>query len=287
MKMKGREFVGYTAPSLIVMTVLMIGPLILTIYLSFNHFTFGSAAKFAGWSNYIEILKSTRFWDATGFTLVVTMVTTAIKMLIGFGVALLLYNVKRFRGAFIAGSLLPFIVPPVVGTLIFSWLFRQDWGFYSFLLSKIGIDISWYSNPWAAKWLIVIQWVWQGVSFVFLVLYAGLQAMPKDYMEAALVDGANYMQRLFHIVIPYLKPLILFTSMINIMDAYRIFDSIAVMTKGGPGTATESLMYYNYDIAFNQLSLGTGSAISILTLICIFVLMIPFLYWTYKEQTDK
>jgi len=287
MKMTRREFIGYTAPSIVIMVVLMFGPLILTVYMSLLHFTYGSASKFVGLGNYIDVLKGTRFWAATAFTLEVTVITTVIKLVIGFTVALLLYNVKRFRGVFIAGSLLPFIVPPVVGTLVFGWLFRQDWGYYAFLLSKIGINISWYSGDLAAKSLIMLHWTWQGVSFVFLVLYAGLQAMPKDYLEAAVVDGANYLQRLFYVVIPYLKPLILFIVMMNIMDAYRIFDSIAVMTKGGPGTATESLMYYNYDIAFNRLSMGEGSAISVLTMLGIFILMIPFLYWTYKEQTDK
>ncbi|MBS3970682.1 MAG: sugar ABC transporter permease [Clostridia bacterium] len=287
MEMKRKEFIAFTAPSMLIMAALMIAPLILTFYLSFMNFTYGSNPQYIGLKNYIDILTNVRFWNATAFTLLITAVTTFAKIAIGFGIALLLYNITKFRGIFIAGSLLPFIVPPVVGTLIFGWLFRQHWGYVSYLLNQIGIDISWYADPWAARWLIMMHVIWQGTSFVFLVLYAGLQAMSKESLEAAVVDGATYFQQVVYVIIPYLKPLFLFVTMIMVMDAYRLFDNIAVMTKGGPGLATETLMYYNYQIAFGRLSLGAGSAISVLTMIGIFILMAPFLYWTYKEQTEK
>ncbi|WP_044664048.1 carbohydrate ABC transporter permease [Syntrophaceticus schinkii] len=111
--------------------------------------------------------------------------------------------------------------------------------------------------------------------------------MPKEFMEAAVVDGATAIQKIRYIIVPYLKPLFLFIIMVNVMDAYRIFDNIAVMTKGGPGLATESLMFYNYDIAFGRMNMGAGSAVSILTMVGIFILLVPFLYMTYKEQTDR
>jgi ABC-type sugar transport system permease subunit len=287
MQMTKKEFIGYTAPSLVVMVLLMIAPLILTLFLSFFNVAYGTAAQFVGLKNFIEVIASSRFWNATAFTLFLTVVTTAIKLFIGFGIAMLLYKAVRFRGVFISGALLPFIIPPVVGTLLFGWLFRENWGYCSYLLSQIGMNISWYSDPWAARWLIMMHYIWQGVSFVFLVLYAGLQAMPKEFMEAAVVDGATAIQKIRYIIVPYLKPLFLFIIMVNVMDAYRIFDNIAVMTKGGPGLATESLMFYNYDIAFGRMNMGAGSAVSILTMVGIFILLVPFLYMTYKEQTDR
>jgi ABC-type sugar transport system permease subunit len=128
--------------------------------------------------------------------------------------------------------------------------------------------------------------VWQVTPFVFLVLYAGLQAMPREPLESATIDGANTRQQIWHIVIPALRPLFIFVIMINLMDGYRVFDSVYVMTKGGPGSATESLMFYNYQVAFAQGILGRGSAISVLTIIGIFVVLLPFLVRTYKEQTQ-
>lgn len=286
MQLKRKEFLGYTAPSMIVMGLLMVAPLILTIYLSFHNYTFGTTAEFVGLKNYIDTFKDQRFWDSTKFSIVLTVVTTIIKITIGFSIALLLYHATKFRSIFITGTLLPFIVPPVVATLIFGWLFRSNTGYISYLLDKLGVGINWYADPLAAKWLIMIHYVWQGVPFVLLVLYAGLQSMPKEPLEAAFVDGASFLQRVFYVIIPQLSPLFVFVAMMQIMDAYRLFDSVAVMTKGGPGNATESLMYYNYDIAFGRLNLGMGSAISVLTLIGIVVLLGPFLYKTYKEQIE-
>lgn len=286
MKMNRKEFFGYTAPSLIIMVLLMLAPVVLTLYLSVHDYSLGSEIEFTGLQNYFNALQSSRFWNATFFTLVLTIITTAVKLVIGFIVALLLYEAKRFTGIFITIFLIPFIVPPVVSTFIFGWLFTQQSGYVAYLLSQFGINISWYGSAWAARWLIMIHIIWQGTAFVILVMYAGIQAMPKQFFEAAIVDGAGYIQKVFYIIIPYLKPLFVFTSMIMIMDAYRIFDNIAVMTGGGPGSATESLQFYNYEIAFRRLNLGLGSAISVLTLVGIFILLVPFLYMTYVEQKE-
>lgn len=281
--MKKKEFYLFIFPSLFIMVSLMVVPFIFTIYLSFQQFSYGSVPKFIGFQNYIDTLVSSRFWDSMWFTLIYTAITTPIKLVIGFCVAILLTKVKRFRGIFVSGALLPFIVAPVVGTLLFSWLFKDPWGFYTQILMKFGINIHWFSSVWSARWLLMLHGIWSGVAFVFLVLFAGLQSMPEDFLEAASIDGANRFQRLLHIIIPYLAPLFSFIIMMNLMDSYRLFDSVAVMTQGGPGSATETLMYYNYNIAINQQDLGAGSAISILTVIGIFILLLPSLRGTYKE----
>jgi ABC-type sugar transport system permease subunit len=109
--------------------------------------------------------------------------------------------------------------------------------------------------------------------------------MSREQLESAQIDGANFAQRIRHIIVPSLAPLFIFIAIINLMDAYRLFDSVFVMTRGGPGAATESVMYYNYNVAFAQDNLGRGSAVSVLTIIGIFVLLIPFLYQTYRQQT--
>ena len=282
--MKRKEFIAFIGPSLLIMILLMVVPLFFTIFLSFQQFSYGITPKFIGLSNYKDILINSRFWNATYFTLIYTLITTPIKLVIGLGVAILLTKITRFRGIFISGSMLPFIVAPVVGTMIFSWLFKEPWGFYSQILVSLGINIHWFATEWPARWLLMFHGVWSGVSFVFLVLFAGLQAMPGDSLEAADIDGANRWQRLWYVILPYLSPLIQFVVLMNIQDSFRLFDSVAIMTRGGPGSATETLMYYNYDLAFGQQSLGAGSAVSILTVIGIFVLMIPSLYKTYKEH---
>jgi multiple sugar transport system permease protein len=113
-----------------------------------------------------------------------------------------------------------------------------------------------------------------------------LQGISREQFESSQLDGANWLQQVFYIVIPNLAPLFVFVAMINIMDAYRVFDPVYVMTRGGPGSATESIVFYNYMVAFSQLRLGYGSAISILTILGILVLLVPFLVRTYRQQTQ-
>ncbi len=284
--MKRREFAMYVAPSVIVMVVLMIIPLMVTLYLSFTRFSYGQTPTWIGWDNYLTTLDNSRFWNSVWFTLKYIAVTIPTELVLGFAIALVLDNVSRFRGLVVSGSLLPFVVTPVVGTLIFSWLFQDKWGFYAWLLSFVGVNVQWYAEVWASQLLLMIYGVWVVTPFVFLVLYAGLQAMPREPLESAEMDGANWFQKVRYIIIPHLRALIGFILMVNIMDSYRLFDSVYVMTRGGPGNATETLMFYNYQVAFTQLSLGRGAAVSILTVIGIFVLLIPSLYQTFREQVE-
>jgi multiple sugar transport system permease protein len=285
--MKRREFFLFTGPSMVMMFGLMIVPLFFTLYLSLTRYSYGEMPVFIGLENYINIVQNRRFWNSVQFTLILMAATIPIELLIGFSMALILDHVNRFRGAVISTALIPNIVTPVVGTLVFAWLFQDQWGFYSWLLSLVGVTVNWFATAWSSRLLLIIHSVWQSTPFVFLVLYAGLQAMSRDQLESAQIDGASYWQRVRHIIIPSLMPLFVFIIMIRLMDAYRIFDSVFVMTRGGPGSATETVMFYNYEIAFAQLRLGAGSAVSVLTILGILILLIPSLYRTFKQQTAK
>lgn len=283
--MKRREFYAYVAPSVIVMVTLMIVPLLFTIYLSFTNYTYGQFPRFMGLDNYINALQTPRFWSSLRFTLIYVVVAVPLQILIGFIMALLLDKVTKLQGLMVSTALLPNIVTPVVATLVFSWLFQDKWGFYSWLLSLIGININFLAQPGTARALLIMYAIWSATPFVFLVLYAGLQAISREQLESAQIDGANWLQQVLHIIVPNLAPLFIFIAMINIMDAYRVFDPVYVMTRGGPGSATETLVFYNYMVAFSQLRLGYGSAISVLTILGILVLLVPLLIRTYRQQT--
>jgi multiple sugar transport system permease protein len=264
------------------MAGLMLVPLLLTIWMSLNRMTFRGDLLFNGLANYQDVLEDGDFWTALWFTLIVCGVTIPAKLAIGFLVALALNRTApRVRGFFVACVLLPFIVTPVVGTLAFSWLFR-DFGVVTYWLSLIGIKIYWLSSELTARTLVVLHFIWAGAPFAIIVLFAGLQAVPKDELEAAVMDGASRWYRVRHIVIPHCRSLFVFLGLMMTMDAYRIFDSIAVMTKGVNGT--ESVMYYNYRVAIVENSLTRGAAVSILTVIGILILLLPLLRATYLEQ---
>jgi len=277
-----RNFLGFSGPSIASMILLMAAPLVMTLYLSLNRFNFKGELRYVGFENYFDILHDDAFWSAFEFTLIYTVCVVLSVLVLGFIVALALNKLsQKIRGFFMAATLLPFVVTPVVGTLIFSWLF-QDFGYITYLLNLVGIQVYWFSDVFESRSLIILYGIWQVTPFAAIVFFAGLQAIPQDTLESSVLDGAHQWDQIKHVVIPALQPLILFISMICIMDAYRLFDSVAVMTGGL--NATETLMYYNYRVGIVQDAVAKGSAVSVLTMLGIFVLLIPFLYLTYKEQ---
>lgn len=286
--MKRKDFLGFVGPSAVMMVLLMLVPLLMTLALGFTAYTYGTEPQFVGFANYSDVLQSPRFWGAVWFTLFYTAVAVSAQILLGVGVAMLLDSIaRRIRGALITVFLLPFIVTPVVGTLTFSFLLSSPFGLVDFYLRQIGLEINWFGAAWPARAALILHAIWYVTPFVVLVTYAALQGMPKELPEAAKVDGANWLQTILFIKLPYLKTVVLFAVTITIMDLYRMFDSVFVLTSGGPGSSTETLGFYNYSVAFNQQSLGEGSAISILTVIGIFIVLAPFMYLTYREQVHE
>ena len=261
-------------------------PFAALIVLSAFNFSLGSTAGFVGVANYTATLTSGRFWSAVAWTLIYCAVTIPIELVLGLVIALALDRVRRFRGLWLSAILVPFIVTPVVGTLVFGWLFKDYWGFYAQLLDRFGIYIPWYASEWGARALLILFRIWNTTPFVILVMFAGLQAMPLDPIEAAIVDGADGWQRLRHVVLPQLQPLIIFVATIALMDHFREFDSVMVMTAGGPGTSTETVMYLNYVVSFSEQALGRGAAMSVLAVVGVLLLLSPLIVMTYREHRE-
>jgi multiple sugar transport system permease protein len=277
--MTRREFAAFVAPSALVMTALLIAPLIYTAWLSLQHLSFGGAPRFVGFSNYFDILHDDQFAGAVVFTLLYVLLTLPVHTGIGLALALMLERVgSRFRGVLISAYAMPFIFTPVVGTLVFSWLFKDHWGILPFLLAKAGIHIQWFSQDWPARAMVMLWGIWWTFGFNVMVLFAGLQTLPEEQVQAAIVDGANYWQRLRYVVLPHLLPYLMLITLFNVIDGLRIFDSIWVMTKGGPGAATETLAYLTYRISFVLRQLGQGSAVSMISVIGTLILLSPLLY---------
>jgi multiple sugar transport system permease protein len=283
--MTRREFAFFVGPSAIVMAVLLIAPLFYVVYLSFQHLSLGGAPAFIGFANFEELWRDDQVRGALTFTLLYVVVTLPIHTLIGLGLALMLERVhRRVRSALISAYAMPFILTPVVGTLVFSWLFKDYWGVIPYLLDKAHIHVLWFSEPWPARAVVMLWGTWWTFGFNVMVLSAGLQTLPEDHVRAAVVDGADYWHRLRFIVIPHLMPFFALVTLFNVIDGFRVFDSIWVMTKGGPGTATETLAYLAYRIAFVLKQVGKGSALSVLTVLGTVALIAPLLYARSRSQ---
>ena len=271
------------------MLLLMVVPLVAAVWLGFHFITYRNVTspEWVGLDNYIYMLTDQRFWNSMRFTLIYIGVTVPIQIALGLCVALMLDQVRNFRGFYIAATLLPFIVTPIVGTLVYRQIFDR-YGVYPYILDNtFGLDINFFASS-NIMLLIFFHAIWYGTPFSVVTLLAGLQTVPEEPLEAAMVDGATWYQRLRFIVIPHLRNLFIFISLISIMDAYRVFDSIFVLTKQNPiYTHVETLMYYNYQVAVQFQNLGRANAMSVLTVFGVFVILIPFLYMTYKQQMEQ
>ena len=225
--------------------------------------------------------RSTEFFGALRFTLLYTFITTPFILGLGFLLALAVNRVtQRLKGLIISASLLPFIITPVVGALAIKWLFRDN-GLVPYFLSQFGISIFWMAEAWSARLLIILYGIWHVTPFAFIVLYAGLQSVPQDSLEAATIDGASAWQKLRFVTLPHLSPLIAFITMIHLMDAYRVFEPVVVLTQGAFTTSVQYLTYY---ILLTENNPYKASAAAVLTTIGISILLLPLLVKTWKEQ---
>jgi multiple sugar transport system permease protein len=221
------------------------------------------------------------FLEALKFTLLYTFATTPFILGGGLLLALAMNRVTtRLRGLFIAASLLPFIITPVVGALAIKWLFR-DHGLVAVLLAQVGLEVFWMAEAWSARLLIIVYGIWHVLPFAFIVFYAGLQGVPQDSLEAATLDGASRWQKLRYVTLPHLAPLVVFVTLIHLMDAYRVFEPVLVLTRGA---FTTSVQYLTYSILLEENNPFKASAAAVLTLLGIGVLLIPLLRRTWREQ---
>jgi multiple sugar transport system permease protein len=223
----------------------------------------------------------TEFFSALRFTLLYVAATTPFVLGGGLALALAINRVtQRLKAVFIAASLLPFIITPVVGALAIKWLFRDN-GLVPYVLSGLGVQVFWMAQAWSAQLLIILYGIWHVLPFAFIVFYAGLQSVPQDALEAATIDGASRWQKLRYVTLPHLMPLVVFVLMMHLMDAYRVFEPVMVLTQGA---FTTSVQYLTYHVLLQEDNPYKASAASVLTIVGIALLLIPLLRKTWNEQ---
>ncbi len=257
------------APTIVLLLVLTVYPLFFAIIASFETFNIRTATySFGGVSNFVNMFTDPFFWNAMKNTGIYTGVAVVVEF--GLGLALALVLNERFAGRDVFRSLMlaPMMLPPIVVAVIFKIVFMQNFGISNWLLGLIGIHgMLWESASRTALFSLIIVDIWEWTPFMFLILLAGLQALPSDPYEAAIVDGAGPFQVFRHITFPLLTPSILIALLLRLMDTLRIFDLIFVMTGGGPANATETMSLYVYQTAFRFSNVGSATAMSFVLLI--------------------
>ncbi len=253
------------APTVAVLFALSIYPLIYSIKISFQ-----SGSGSATLANFTRLVSDQFFLTALAHTFVYAAIALTIEFLIGLGLALLLNEKLRGRNAFRALLLLPMMLPPVVVGVVWRLMLNSNFGALNGTLKSFGLNtesLTWTASPKLAMASVILADVWQWTPFMFLILLAGLQAIPQEPYEAALIDGSNAWRTFRHVTLPLLKPAILIALLLRTMDLLRVFDHIFILTEGGPGFATETLSLYIYRTAFRFSNFGYAAAMSFVLLV--------------------
>ena len=276
-----------TLPGLATLFIIIIFPLVFTIITSFYDYTLlnPNHDDFVGLENYQEVLEEEYIGHSVITTIQFVLATVFIEFIIGFALALALDKVQRFKSVYYLILLAPLMINPVVVGLVWRMILHTELGIMNYLLKLMSINrVNWLGDSDIAFWTIVFVDIWHQVSFMTILLLAGLAALPRDPYEAARMDGASALRCLIYITLPLMRPVIIVALLLRLIFAVKTFDIIYIMTKGGPGIATDLVSYFIYRSAFFSLDIGRASALSVGLLVI--VLLLTFYLYKYMRSTN-
>lgn len=262
----------FLLPAAIVLFLIVIVPMVYLWYVSFTNYDLGKGwdkREFVGFQNFWMLAsgEDRDFWPAVLTTLIFLFCTVAAELLLGLAIAMLLNRKIAAKRVWMAFLIIPLTITPSVIGLMWKLMYNTEYGVLNFLLAFFGAKVNWL-GPQDALISVMIVDVWQWTPFVALMLYAGLQSISTEPYESALIDGASSFQIFRFITLPLLKPMILVALLLRSIDAIRIFDTVYVLTKGGPGSITELLSLHIYRVGFEHTGwIGRSSATAIVLLL--------------------
>ncbi|MDO5516711.1 MAG: sugar ABC transporter permease [Clostridium sp.] len=266
------------APTIIGLMVLNIIPIFQTLYLSFfKSGDFGKGNIFVGISNYKKMFADSQVWGAVANTLEYTIIVVPVTIIISMILAVLLNSKIKGKGIYRTIYFLPMVAAPAAITMVWKWLYNNQFGLINYLLSKIGAGpVNWIDDPSVALISICIIGIWSSVGYSMILLIAGLQEIPKDYYEASSIDGASPIRQFFSITIPLVSPTLFFVMVTSIISSLQVFDAIYMMIDvSSPAyNKTVSLVYLFYNSSFKYSDKGYGSAIVMLLLAIIMIITV-------------
>jgi multiple sugar transport system permease protein len=272
------------APSVALLAGVALYPILWAVWLSLRrrNVVFHEDA-FIGLAHYRFLAHDARFWSALGNTAIFSAGAVAIELALGLAIALLLQASFRGRGLLRAAVLVPWAVPTVVSAKMWGWLYNAEYGLVPWLLGLRGLPL--LGTPGLAMLAAIVVDVWKTTPFVALLLLAGLQSIPPELYEVARIDGASRLRTFVSITLPLLRPAIVLTLVFRTLDAFRVFDAIYVLTDGGPANTTETLSIYAYKTLMRIGDFGYGSALSVVTFLCVMAISVVYLRLAPAERT--
>jgi multiple sugar transport system permease protein len=256
-------------PALLFLALMSAWPFVYLVYASFTSYqlTIPIPIEWVGLDNFKSVMGHARFWSSLGITAVFALVSVPLQLAIGLALALLLNGLVRGRELYASLLLIPMMLAPIVVGFAWNLFFNPVYGPFNAALRGLGLDppALAQSSVWALPTVVLVD-IWQWTPFVMVILLAGLRSIPPRVYEAARVDGSTTWQTFVHVVLPMLQPYITIAFVLRFIDSFKVFDVLYILTKGGPGTSTQNLAYYTYDLGFNRFEFGPAGALSLIQL---------------------
>lgn len=283
-KAQGRLGMVLVAPLVALVAVFLLVPMANAIYYVFVDFNgINPNPPWVGFSNFTELARDPAVWSAFQNNVIWIVIGTVAPLVIGLGLALLVWGVQRNTVFYRIAFFMPYVLPQVAIGVVWGWIYAPSRGWLNKALELVGLDFltrGWLGDPDAALYAVLATAVWATAGFVFVIFLSALRNVDVDLVNAARLDGANYLQRLKYVILPQIMPVFLMVTTITLIGGFAVFDIVFVMTGGGPAGATEVLGTYAYSSAFqlNRISYGTTLAMAIT------VVAIPFAVWLNRLQ---
>lgn len=274
-------------PMVLIMGAVLIFPLGYSFVISLQDYQLSKIGQeqFIGLENYINLFGNRTFWLALRNTLEFVVIAVSIEVTLGFFLALILHNKATFlRGFFRSTLLSPMFITPIAVGLIFRFLTNSQLGVIPNLLKMINVRIDFF-GPKLALFSIAIIDVWQWTPFMLLLLLAGLESLPEEPFEAALVDGARGWRLIWYVTLPLMRPIILAAIVIRMLDAFKVYEYVYAITRGGPGVATETMQYLIYRTGFIYFRAGEAAAMSY-AFIFVITIMVLILFYVLRGEAE-
>ncbi len=272
-------------PAVLYLLALSIYPTIYSLWIAFHNYSLyrRDLVSFTGFDNFTDLLDSDVFKQSFAVTLIFAFSAVAIELALGFAIAVLLDRKMRAANVLRTLLIIPVLISPVAMGLTFRYIFAPTYGLLTYLMKSVHLPTAdWtVSVTWALP-VVIFADVWQWTPFVALILLSGMQSVSTEVTEAAELDGLTEWQKLWRIVVPLIRPVLLVVVLIRLIDSIRMFDLVFVMTRGGPGSTTEVLSLFSYVTGFASGDMGSASAIAWVTVVLVNILVALFLRFLSK-----
>jgi multiple sugar transport system permease protein len=277
------------APAFLVLFLLTIYPFAYMVWISLHKWPIVPTLPrpFLGFDTYAYIFRDPEFWNSVAVTSMYMFLSVALQLTLGFFLAILMNTPNRLVRLFRLPFIVPVFVSPVVVGLMWKFMLGYDLGIVNYLLRAVGLGgVNWLGDQTMALLSVVLVDVWQWTPFTFLILHAGLTSLPSEPFEAAAIDGASRWQMLRYVTFPMIAPIFTVALLFRVLDAFKLFDIVYVLTRGGPGDATNLLAYNIWRKGFFEDQLGYAATLSVLMIVIATVLALLLIRLMARQEVD-